>query len=315
MTMTGAMTVGSSEIAVLGSTMAYREASIGQPEPVALFLHGNPTSSFIWRNIIPHVAPVARSIAPDLIGFGQSGKPAIAYRFADHVRYLDAFLDGLGIRSAYLVAQDWGTALAFELAARRPALVRGLALMEFIRPMPTWNDFHPTSAESPHAQAARATFRKFRTPGVGEAMVLEANAFVERVLPASVVRKLTEAEMAAYRAPFPTPESRKPVLALPRELPIAGEPADVYATLEAAHAVLREADFPKLLFAGNPGALVSPDLAQRFAAALKHCHVVQLPSGLHYLQEDHPEVIGHAVAGWIAGIEAATARAGLPRAA
>ncbi len=307
MTVTAAAAIGMSKIAVLDSTMAYRQTNAAR-EPLTLFLHGNPTSSFIWRNIIPHVASVARCIAPDLIGFGRSGKPPIAYRFADHVRYLDAFLDGLSIESAYIVAQDWGTALAFELAARRPAFVKGLAFMEFIRPMPTWNDFH-------QAPAARATFQKFRTPGIGEQMVLEGSAFVERVLPGSVVRQLSEAEMAAYREPFPTPDSRQPVLALPRDLPIAGEPADVYATLEAAHAALRQADFPKLLFVGNPGALVSPDIANRFAASLTHCHVVQLASGLHYLQEDHPDAIGHAVAGWIAGIEAATARAGLPRAA
>jgi haloalkane dehalogenase len=302
------------EIAVLGSTMAYREAGAAR-DPIAVFLHGNPTSSFIWRNILPHVAPVARAIAPDLIGFGRSGKPPIAYRFADHVRYLDAFLDSLGIESAYLVAHDWGTALAFELAARRPAFVKGLAFMEFIQPMPTWEDFHPTPEPSADAQAAREAFRRFRTPGIGEEMVLKGNAFIERVLPGSIVRQLSDAEMAAYRAPFPSPESRKPMLALPRELPIAGEPADVYATLEAAHAALRDADYPKLLFAGNPGALLSPNLAQRFAASLKHCHVVPLPSGRHYLQEDHPDAIGHAVAGWIAGIEAATAGAKVRRAA
>jgi haloalkane dehalogenase len=158
-------------------------------------------------------------------------------------------------------------------------------------------------------------FQKFRTPGIGEEMILKSNAFVERVLPGSIVRKLTDAEMDAYRAPFPTPESRKPVLAFPRELPIAGEPADVYATLEAAHAALRDADFPKLLFAGNPGALVSPELAERFAVSLKHCHVVQLGAGLHYLQEDHPDAIGQGIAAWIAGIEAAAARAGSRRAA
>jgi haloalkane dehalogenase len=136
---------------VPGSFMAYREA--GDPEaPVALFLHGNPSSSYIWRNILPLVAPVAHCIAPDLIGFGQSGKPEIEYRFADHVRYLDSFLDHTGISSAFVIAQDWGSALAFHLAARRP---------EFIRPMPTWNDFHPDQIE---------TFQKFRTPGVGEEM-------------------------------------------------------------------------------------------------------------------------------------------------
>jgi haloalkane dehalogenase len=224
------------------------------------------------------------------------------------VRYLNAFLDCLGIDSAYVVAQDWGTALAFELAARRPQFMRGLAFMEFIRPMPSWDDFH-------QLPAARALFQKFRTPGVGEEMVLDGNVFIERVLPGSIVRRLSDAEMAAYREPFPSPAARTPILALPRELPIDGEPADVYARIEAAHAALKQANFPKLLFAGNPGALVSPQFAQSFAASLKHCHVIELGSGLHYLQEDHPDAIGHAVAGWIAGVEAASARSGLPRAA
>lgn len=281
---------------VLGSSMAYRETG-AEDAPVALFLHGNPTSSHIWRNILPLVSPVAHCIAPDLIGFGQSDKPDIAYRFVDHVRYLDAFIEQRGITSAYLVAQDWGTALAFHLAARRPDLVRGLAFMEFIRPMPTWQDFH-------QADAARETFKKFRTPSVGEAMILEANAFVERILPGGIVRKLSDDEIAPYRAPFPTPESRRPVLALPRELPIAGEPADVYAALQSAHAALAASSYPKLLFAGSPGAVVSPEFAEGFVASLKHCALLHLGPGLHFLQEDHPEAIGRSVAGWIAGIEA-----------
>jgi haloalkane dehalogenase len=285
---------------VLNSTMAFREAGDRQL-PVTLFLHGNPTSSYIWRNIIPHVAPVARCIAPDLIGFGHSGKPDIAYRFADHVRYLDAFLEATGITSAYLVAQDWGTALAFHLAAHRPEFVHGLAFMEFIRPMAGWEDFHRTAV-------ARETFKKFRTAGVGEQMILEANAFIERVLPGSVVRELDAEEMAAYRAPFPTPESRRPMLALPRELPIANEPADVYATIEEAHTALKGADYPKLLFTGEPGALVSPAFAETFAASLKYCAIVRLGPGLHNLQEDHPDAIGRSIAGWISGIEAVNAR-------
>ena len=281
---------------VLGSTMAYRETG-AQDAPVALFLHGNPTSSHIWRNILPLVAPVAHCIAPDLIGFGRSGKPDIDYRFFDHVRYLDALIEQLGINSAYLVAQDWGSALAFHLAARRPDFVRGLAFMEFIRPMPTWQDFH-------QVDAARETFRKFRTPGEGEAMILEANAFVERVLPGGLMRSLSEDEMAPYRAPFPTPESRRPVLAFPRELPIAGEPADVYQALQSAHASLKASPYPKLLFAGEPGAVVAPEFAETFAASLQHCALVRLGPGRHYLQEDHPDAIGRSVAGWIAGIEA-----------
>jgi haloalkane dehalogenase len=284
---------------VLGSTMAYREA--GRPgAPVALFLHGNPTSSYIWRNIIPHVAPVAHCIAPDLIGFGQSGKPDIAYRFEDHVRYLDALIAAASITSAFLVAQDWGTALAFHLAARRPDFVRGLAFMEFIRPMATWDDFHRQQMPE-----RTATFRKFRTPGEGERMILEGNAFVERVLPGSIIRKLSEEEMAVYRAPFPTPQSRRPIWRLPNELPIAGEPADVHAILERAHAALASSRYPKLLFAGNPGALVSPAFAESFAAALYDCRLVQLGAGAHFLQEDHPETIGRSVAASIAEIERA----------
>ncbi|MFH1797370.1 MAG: haloalkane dehalogenase [Pseudomonadota bacterium] len=281
--------------AVFGSHMAYRETG-RQEGPVVLFLHGNPTSSYIWRNILPHVAPVARCIAPDLIGFGQSGKPDIDYRFADHARYLDAFIEAQGIGSAYLVAQDWGTALAFHLAARRSDFVRGLAFMEFIRPMPSWDDFH-------HVEAARETFRKFRTPGEGERMIIEGNAFVERILPGSVVRKLGEEEMAVYRAPFATPESRKPTWRLPNELPIAGEPADVNEMLEQAHLALASSRYPKLLFAGNPGALVSPAFAEAFAAKLHDCQLIQLGPGAHYLQEDHSETIGRSVAEWIAGNE------------
>jgi haloalkane dehalogenase len=287
--MTALFDVELPHVNVLGSTMAYREA--GNPEaPVVLFLHGNPTSSYIWRNIIPLVAPVARCIAPDLIGFGQSGKPAIEYRFADHVRYLDAFLASAGISSAFVIAQDWGTALAFHLAARRPEFIRGLAFMEFTWPMPTWEDFHAN---------ARETFQKFRTPGVGEQMILEGNAFVEQVLPSATVRKLTAEEMSVYRAPFPTPESRRPTWRFPNELPIAGEPADVYSILVEAHRALAQSSYPKLLFTANPGALVSPSVAKRFADNIEDCEVVKLGAGIHYLQEDHPEVIGNTVREWL----------------
>src|SRR6266403_1076203 len=135
------------QVNVLGSTMAYRET--GNPEaPVALFLHGNPTSSYVWRNVLPLVAPVAHCIAPDLIGFGQSGKPNIEYRFADHVRYFEAFLESAGISSAFIVAQDWGSALAFHLASRRPEVIRGLTFMEFIWPMPSWEDVHANGRET-----------------------------------------------------------------------------------------------------------------------------------------------------------------------
>lgn len=278
------------EVRVLDTTMAYREAGAGDPDrPVVLFLHGNPTSSFIWRNILPGVAPVARCLAPDLVGFGQSGKPDCGYRFFDHVRYLDAFIAEMGLPSAYLVAQDWGTALAFHLAARRPDFVRGLVFMEFIRPFACWDDFH-------QSDAARETFRRFRTPGVGERLILEDNLFIERVLPGSVKRALTGEEMAAYRAPFPTAASRLPILRLPNELPIAGQPADVAAALAEAHRALRASHCPKVLLTGDPGALVSPAFARAFAANLHNIEVVELGRGAHYLQEDHPQAIAEATA-------------------
>lgn len=283
-------------VPVLDSEMAYREA--GRTDgPVALFLHGNPTSSYIWRNIIPLVAEAAHCIAPDLIGFGQSGKPDIAYRFEDHARYLDAFIATMGIKSAYLVAQDWGSGLALHLAARRPDFVRGLAFMEFIRPIPTWDEFLQNSAE-------REIFRRFRTPGEGEELILRENIFVEGVLPGATSRQLSEEEMAVYRAPFPTPASRRPTWRFPNELPIAGEPADVYASMKKAHEALAASTYPKLLFAGDPGALIPLAVAEDFARRLHNCRLVKLGSGLHYLQEDHPEIIGETVAQFVAEIEA-----------
>jgi haloalkane dehalogenase len=273
--------------------MAYREA--GSPDlPTVLFLHGNPTSSYIWRNIMPLVAPVAHCIAPDLIGFGQSGKPDIEYRVFDHVRYLDAFLDSLGITSAYFAAHDWGTVLAFHLAARKPEFVRALAFMEFIRPMPTWNDFPANAADM---------FKKVRTPGVGEKMIFDENAFVEQLLPGTIVRKLTEAEMAVYRAPFSTRESRRPTWRFPNELPIEREPGDVYSIVEEAHRALAQSSYPKLLFVGEPGGLVTPAFAESFANRLKNCKVINIGPGIHYLQEDNPTAIGSGIHDWLAELK------------
>ena len=281
------------QVNVLDSTMAYREAG-NLEAPVALFLHGNPTSSYIWRNIIPLVAPTTHCIAPDLIGFGQSGKPDIEYRFADHVRYLDAFLDKAGISSAFVIAHDWGTALAFHLAARKPEFIRGLAFMEFIWPMPTWEDFHADGRE---------TFKNFRTPGVGEKMILEGNVFVEQVLPGGIVRKLTEEEMSVYRAPFPTPESRRPTWRFPNELPIAGEPADVTSTSGESTScssalVLPEAAFHrKSRRSGFAGFRSEP--LRRDSRISELC---SLEPGRHYLQEDHAEVIGATINEWLIGL-------------
>ena len=287
------------KLSVLDTEMAYREAG-SRDAPVALFLHGNPTSSYIWRNIMPLVAPVAHCIAPDLVGFGQSGKPDIAYRFEDHARYLDAFIGnwGSGRRISWHRTGEAGSPSISPSGA--PDFVRGLAFMEFIRPIPTWEEFLRGSK-------AREIFRKFRTPGEGERLILENNAFVE-LMPGAIRRKLTDEEMAVYRAPFPTPQSRKPTWRFPNELPIAGEPADVYATMSRAHEALAASTYPKLLFAAEPGALVPPAFAEELAGKLRDCRFVKLGDGIHFLQEDHPETIGRSVAAFIAEVEGRKAK-------
>jgi haloalkane dehalogenase len=189
-----------STVPVLNSTMAYREIGAPDGAPVAIFLHGNPTSSYIWRNIIPLVAPVARCVAPDLIGFGQSGKPDIDYSFFDQARYLDTFLEVAGIDSAYLVLQDWGTGLGFHLAVRRPDFVKGIAFMEFLRPIKNWEDFSETPA-------VRAAFQGFRTPGLRE-MILDQNMFVKGLLPRGAASPSSPEAMAVYRAPCSPPGNR-----------------------------------------------------------------------------------------------------------
>ena len=199
-------------VEVLGSQMAYVEAGEG---PVVLFQHGNPTSSYLWRNVIPHVAPHARCIAPDLIGMGASDKPNIAYRVEDQARYFEAFIEALNLKDLVLVLHDWGSALGLDWARRHEDRVRGLALMEFIYPIPTWLDIDSRSAEA---------FRGFRSDR-GRNLLIEENRFIEQVLPGGVVRGLTDEEMQAYREPFLDLGSREPVYRFPNELPIAGAPA------------------------------------------------------------------------------------------
>ena len=276
-------------IPVVDSWISYIDVGSG---PAVLFLHGNPTSSYIWRNIMPHVASRARCIAPDLIGFGDSGKPGIDFGFADQARYLDAFLREVGLDDIYIVAQDWGTALAFHYAARFPQNIRGIAFMEFFRPMENWESFH-------QRPEARELFKAFRTPGVGEALILEQNTMLEQILPRSILRPMSEEERNAYGAPFPDARSRRPILKLTRDLPIAGEPRETYSALQTAHDALLASKYPKLLFFGSPGALVSPDLAQHYGRLLINCELVGLGAGAHYLQEDHAETIGPEIARWL----------------
>jgi haloalkane dehalogenase len=276
-------------VEVLGSKMHYIEAGPANG-PVVLFLHGNPTSSYLWRNIIPAVAKHARCIAPDLIGFGKSDKPKLAYRFEDHQRHIGAFIEALGLKQLTLVIHDWGSAIGLDWARRHPERVAGIAMMEFISPVPSWNDW---------PEGIRPLFQGFRTPGTGEQLVLEQNVFIEKVLPGAVARGLTEAEMAHYRAPFPDAASRQPMLSFPRDLPIEGRPADVVAAVQAYMDWLKLSPVPKLLFWGTPGILVTPADAARHAATMPNLKSVDIGPGLHYLQEDNPQLIGATIADWL----------------
>ncbi len=275
-------------IEVLGARMAFIDEGEGDP---IVFLHGNPTSSYLWRNVIPHVRGLGRCIAPDLIGMGRSAKPDISYRFVDHARYVHAFLEALDLRDITFVLHDWGSALGFDWAMRRPDRVRGLAFTEAIlQPIESWAQF---------PAPVREIFQGFRTPGVGEKMVLDDNMFIERLLPASVVRGLTEAEMAHYRAPFLERAARRPMLAWPREIPIEGQPADVVASVTAYRDALCRSPLPKLLCTVDPGALVPAPVVAWCRASLPNLEVVALGPGRHYVQEDHPHELGRALASWI----------------
>src|SRR5258705_642298 len=220
-------------VQVHGARMAYVDEGSGDP---IVFLHGNPTSSYLWRNVIPHVRSRGSAIAPDLIGTGRDDKPDIGYRFVDHARYIDGFLEALGLDRITFVVHDWGSALGFDWAMSHESRVRGLAFMEAILgPVPSWDGFRPEGRES---------FQALRTPGVGERMVLEENFFVEQILPKGVLRALTDTEMAYYRAPFAHAAARRPMLAWPREIPIAGQPADVVAISEHYREALTRSTLP-----------------------------------------------------------------------
>jgi haloalkane dehalogenase len=268
-------------VAVLDTEMSYVDA--GQGDPI-VFLHGNPTSSYIWRNIIPYVGDYVRCLAPDLVGMGQSGKsPANAYRLVDHAHYLDAWFDALNLTSKItLVVHDWGSVLGFYRAARFPQQIRAIAYMEAITMPRTWEDFGETGA----------IFRALRS-AAGEHMILDENFFVETILPRSVLRKLGQQEMTAYRAPFKNREDRLPTLMWPRQIPVDDDPADVTAIVKSSGKAMAQSLIPKLLIVGQPGAIVR-------GRTLEFCRTWPNQTevtvrGVHFLQEDSPHEIGVAL--------------------
>ncbi|MBX3445238.1 MAG: haloalkane dehalogenase [Parvibaculaceae bacterium] len=279
-------------VTISGRHMAYAE--MGEGDPI-VFLHGNPTSSHLWRNVMPHLADQGRCIAPDLIGMGDSEKLEPSgperYTFREHRRFLDAFLETLGIvRNVTFVIHDWGSALGFDWANRHRGAVEGIAYMEgIVRPL-TWDEWN---------QDARRIFEGFRSDA-GEEMILKKNLFIEAVLPGSILRKLTEEEMAVYRRPFAEEgEARRPTLSWPRQIPLDGEPADVVEIAGDYANWMSHNELPKLFVNAEPGAILIG--AQReFCRSWKNQTEVTV-KGNHFLQEDSPHEIGEAVANWRKG--------------
>jgi len=274
---------------VLGDRMAY--VDVGDGDPI-VFLHGNPTSSYLWRNVMPHLEGAGRLIAPDLIGMGDSAKLSDSgprrYTLVEHRRYLDQLLDQLGVSErATFVVHDWGSALGFDWSNRHRQAVKGIAYMEAIVQPLTWSDW---------PEPYRGIFQAFRSPA-GEEMILTKDMFVESVLPGAVLRKLTDEEMAHYRGPFAEPgEARRPTLTWPRQIPIDGEPADVVEIVSTYADWLSSSPVPKLFMNAEPGAILTG--AQReFCRTWPHQTEVTVP-GVHFVQEDSPDPIGEALLSW-----------------
>jgi haloalkane dehalogenase len=275
-------------VKVLDSYITYHDSGAG--EPTVLFLHGNPTSSHLWRNVTPHVAGQSRTLAPDLIGMGASGKPDIEYRFVDHARYLDAFVDALELDEVVLVGHDWGGALAQDWAARHPGRARGIVLLEtFLRPM-TWADYAPP---------VDGFFQAIRTPGTGERMVLEENWFIEVGLPVPNPG-ITDKDMAVYRSPYLDPASRLPLLQWGREHPVDGKPADVYDRFTAYGTWMADTpQVPKLLLTTEPKGMVTAGIEQWARDNSAALEVESIGPAGHHAPEDQPDAIGHAIADWL----------------
>ena len=277
-------------VEVLDSDMAYVDIGTGDP---IVFLHGNPTSSYLWRNVIPHCTNLGRCLAPDLIGMGESGRnPAGDYRFAVHSRYLDAWFDALDISKAVLVLHDWGGGLGFHWAARNAGRVKGIAYMETIVAPMKFSDW---------PEEARNAFQLMRSDA-GEDLVLRQNMFVETIIPAGVLRTLDQETHDAYRRPFAEPgEGRRPTLTWPREIPIDGEPADVEAIVSAYGAWIAESDIPKLYIDSDPGRMMARGNLRDICRAWPNQQETTV-TGLHYLPEDSPHEIGEAVAAFVRGL-------------
>jgi haloalkane dehalogenase len=285
------VTIPRHEVAVLGSTMSYLEEGTGE---AVVFLHGNPTAAYLWRNVIPHISATHRAIAPDLIGMGHSGKPEIDYTFADHSAYLDAFIAEIGLTEFTLVGHDWGAALAWDFARRNPEMVVRLAFMEGLLP-PAF----PQPSYEAMGDEMGGLFRALQDQEQGYQMIMEGNMFIEGILPQMVVRPLGDKAKAEYGAPYGTVESRLPTWMWPREVPIGGNPEANVALMENILGFMGETDMPVLLAYAEPGVLVPPQAVPFYTGLIVDLETAFVGQGLHFIQEDQPDAIGRAISDWL----------------
>ncbi len=262
---------------------------VGEGDPI-LFLHGNPTSSYLWRNIMPYLANNGRCIAPDLIGMGKSDKPNIGYSFFDHYEYLNAFIEKLNLKNTTLVIHDWGSALGFYYAYKHPDNIKGIAFMEAIYNTSKWHAI---------PKAMKRSFKMLRTPIFGWFLTKVLNVFITKLLPETVFRKMSKTELDTYAAPYPTIKSRKPLQVWPTQIPFDGKPKEVHQAVTAYHNWLKEAPFPKLCLYVSPGLLIRKKDVTFIEEHFQNTQVKNVGKGLHFIQEDQPHNIGKALAYWV----------------
>jgi haloalkane dehalogenase len=279
-------------IDVLGAKMHYIDEGKGQQ--TILFLHGMPSWSYLWRNVIPHLFQHARCIAVDLIGCGRSEQPDIEYSVEDHIRYVEGFIEKMSLKNIIFVAHSWGSTFALHYASQHESNVRGFAFMEpMLMPFATWEEFNPSRPQ------AAETFKKFRTPEIGWDLIVKQDVFVDRIGESGYLRKLTDTEKKFYREPFEVPRSRLPLWRAPQELPIAGTPANVVNLVENYNEWLKKTYLPILLFHVDEGAFLPKDKLAWCKSNLKNLATCNLGIGSYWYMEDYPHTIGKEILNWV----------------
>ncbi|UJF32045.1 haloalkane dehalogenase [Paenibacillus hexagrammi] len=280
---------------VNGHRLHYIDEGVG---PTILMLHGNPTWSYMYRNIIPYLKDFSRCIAVDLLGMGRSDKPDSLYTFLEHVTYIRQFVDALGLKDFILVGHDWGMAIGLHVAMSHPHPIKGIAMLEpqALYPCPSWSEFTPSESKD--------LFQTLRNPDMGWTFMRENNVFVEGMPHIIINRSFTQAEHDHYREPFQDPDQRKPSWVFPNQLPIDGTPSEVVQAVEQRNQWLYQTTIPKLLFHASPGCTIREPQIQWCLSHMKNLTLCDIGRGFHHLTEENPHKIGQKLRQWVKEITA-----------